>query len=105
MNSNSTKDSDITQTAYKLFWKHGISRVSIEEICREAGVSKMTFYKFFSNKKELGEKVIDNIIDESLEKYRSLMKEEISFEKKIRKQLLLKFEGTKEISQEINKKI
>jgi AcrR family transcriptional regulator len=33
-----------------LFWKHGFKRVTIEEVCREAGASKMTFYKFFENK-------------------------------------------------------
>jgi hypothetical protein len=27
--------------------------VSVEELCREAGASKMTFYKYFANKAEL----------------------------------------------------
>ena len=44
---------DIFKTAKDLFWKYGIKRVSIEEICKEAKVSKMTFYKFFPNKIEL----------------------------------------------------
>ncbi|QGY42521.1 TetR family transcriptional regulator [Maribellus comscasis] len=105
MINESPKYSDIIITARKLFWKHGISRVSIEEICREANVSKMTFYRFFSNKVELGKTIIDNIMDESIEKYRSLMKQDIPFEEKIRKQLLLKFEGTKEISAEFVKDI
>jgi AcrR family transcriptional regulator len=35
----------IASTAEKLFMKFGIRRVSVEEICREASVSKMTFYK------------------------------------------------------------
>ena len=95
----------IVNTGRKLFWKHGMSRVSVEEICREANVSKMTFYRFFSNKVELGKTIIDNIIDESVLKYRSLMKQGIPFEEKIRKQLLLKFEGTKEISPEFVKDI
>ena len=105
MNTDSPKYSDIVNTARKLFWKHGISRVSIEEICKEANVSKMTFYRFFSNKKELGKQVIDDIIDESLVKYRDLMKQNIPFDKKIKKTLLLKFEGTKEISAELVKDI
>lgn len=100
MDANSPKYSDIIKTAYKLFWKHGIRRVSIEEVCREANVSKMTFYRFFSNKAELGQVVIDKIIDESIEKYREIMSRDISFEEKMKEQLLLKFEGTKEISAE-----
>ncbi|MBL0024612.1 MAG: helix-turn-helix transcriptional regulator [Saprospiraceae bacterium] len=43
----------IITTAKKLFWKHGSSRVTIEELCREAGVSKMTFYRHFNNKNEI----------------------------------------------------
>ena len=102
MNNNidSEKYTAIVNTGRKLFWKHGMSRVSVEEICREAKVSKMTFYRFFSNKVELGKTIIDNIMDESVEKYRSLMQQDIPFEEKIRQQLLLKFEGTKEISAE-----
>jgi AcrR family transcriptional regulator len=95
----------IVDTARGLFWRHGISRVSIEEICREANVSKMTFYRFFTNKSELGKKVIDDIIDEGIQKYNELMEKDISFEEKIRSQLLLKFEGTKEISAELIKDI
>ena len=105
MNTDSPKYSDIVITARKLFWKYGISRVSIEEICREAKVSKMTFYRFFPNKTELGKTIIDNIMDESIEKYRNLMKQDIPFEEKIRKQLLLKFEGLNEISAEFIKDI
>jgi AcrR family transcriptional regulator len=105
MSTDSPKYSDIVITARKLFWKHGISRVSIEEICREAKVSKMTFYRFFPNKTELGKTIIDNIMDESIEKYRNLMKQDIPFEEKIRKQLLLKFEGLNEISAEFIKDI
>ncbi len=105
MSTDSPKYSDIVITARKLFWKYGISRVSIEEICREAKVSKMTFYRFFPNKTELGKTIIDNIMDESIEKYRNLMKQDIPFEEKIRKQLLLKFEGLNEISAEFIKDI
>lgn len=95
------KYNDIVKTAHELFWKHGISRVTIEEVCREANVSKMTFYKFFSNKIELAKKVIDDIMDENILKYRDIMNEDISFEQKVKKQLQLKFEGTREISPEL----
>ena len=47
------KRKKILDTAHELFWKHGLKRVSIEEICAVAGVSKMTFYKHFANKTAL----------------------------------------------------
>ncbi len=44
------KEGDILRTAEDLFMQFGYDRVSVEEICREAGVSKVTFYKYFKNK-------------------------------------------------------
>jgi len=102
---DNTKYKSIIVTGQHLFWKYGIKRVTIEEICREAGVSKMTFYKFFPNKIELAKTVLDNMFDENILKYRELMAEEIPFSEKVKKQILLKFEGTKEISQELIKDI
>lgn len=102
---NSEKYKDIIETAYKLFWKHGIRRISIEEICREAGVSKMTFYRFFSNKKDIAKAVIDKIMDNSENEYNRLMSEHVSFEEKVKKILLAKFENTREISRELIKDI
>ncbi|MDH5400751.1 MAG: TetR/AcrR family transcriptional regulator, partial [Cyclobacteriaceae bacterium] len=49
----------IFETAKELFWKYGIRRVTIEEICKEAGVSKMTFYKFFPNKVALANTILE----------------------------------------------
>ncbi len=99
------KYTSILKTSHDLFWKFGIRRVTIEEICREASVSKMTFYRFFSNKSELAQAVVKNLFDELLRDYRKLMSEDIPFEAKIKKQLLMKFEGTKEISSELVKDI
>jgi len=47
------KEGDILRTAENLFMQFGYNRVSVEEICREAGVSKVTFYKYFKNKFEV----------------------------------------------------
>jgi AcrR family transcriptional regulator len=95
----------ILKTTHDLFWKYGIRRVSVEEICREAGVSKMTFYRFFPNKTELTKQVINDLFDKIMEDYGKLMKEEIPFEEKIRRQLIMKFEGTNEVSAELVKDI
>jgi len=104
-NIHNPKYLDIIKTAHDLFWKHGIKRVSIEEICKEANISKMTFYRFFPNKIELAKTIIKNMFDESFALYQNLMTENISFEEKIKKQILAKFEGTKNISSELIKDI
>lgn len=94
------KYEDILITARELFWKYGFKRVSIEEICKKTGVSKMTFYRFFPNKTELAKTVLDEVIEEGLVKFRELMVDEIPPEEKIRSIVTMKMEGTNNISRE-----
>lgn len=65
-NTKSKKVELILNAAQDLFPKHGIKRVSVEEICRKAKVSKMTFYKYFSNKIELLRSIWEGWIDEGI---------------------------------------
>ncbi|MBI9034394.1 MAG: TetR/AcrR family transcriptional regulator [Bacteroidales bacterium] len=94
------KQQQIFEVGKSLFWKHGTSRVSVEEICREAGVSKKTYYKYFSNKNELIRFILKHVTDEAILKYRSIMDSDMSFEEKVREQINQKLEGTKELSKE-----
>ena len=97
---NNPKKQQIIKTASDLFWKHGFRRVSIEEICKEANVSKMTYYKHFKNKDELIKYIIELITGAAMKKYREIMDSDISFEKKVEKSIQLKMESTDEMSQE-----
>jgi AcrR family transcriptional regulator len=97
---NNAKCQDILKTAHDLFWKYGFRRVSIEEICREAKASKMTFYRFFPNKLELAKNVFDNVLDESLLKFRKIMEDDSNPSEKMKRMLLMKFEETENISKE-----
>ena len=91
----------ILATARKLFWKHGLKRVTVEEICSEAGVSKMTFYKFFQNKIELAKTVYSIEVDTGIEKFREIMSNnDTPAEEKMEQVLFLKSEGTMNISRE-----
>ncbi len=94
------KRKQLIHTGKDLFWKYGIKRVTVEEICQEAGVSKMTFYKHFKNKNELVKTIIYQITEEALQKYRNLMEKDIPFEDKVRETLRMKYEGTDQMSQE-----
>lgn len=57
------KQRALLETAFELFRKHGMRRVSIEEICSTARVSKVTFYKHFSGKTELILFIVRRLID------------------------------------------
>lgn len=94
------KFQDTLKTAKELFWKHGIKRVTIEEICKEAGVSKMTFYKFFPNKTELAKTILENLVQISLLDFNELVKSELPFSQKLEKMFLMKIEGMNNFSME-----
>jgi AcrR family transcriptional regulator len=97
---NSKKYYSIIENARELFWKHGFRRVTLQEICDKANVSKMTFYKYFPNKTELAKKVFSDVIDEGMEKYNRIMQEDTPASEKIKGIVMLKEEGTKNISPE-----
>lgn len=61
---------NIIKTAGELFFRLGIRSVSIDDICRELGMSKKTFYVYFQSKDELIEQMLQanlNYIDGKME--------------------------------------
>lgn len=98
--SKSAKYRSIVASAKTLFWKHGFRRVSIEEVCQHAGVSKMTFYRFFPNKVELARTVFDQEAEKGLQQFRNILHEDTSSAEKIRKIVQTKMQGTNDISRE-----
>jgi AcrR family transcriptional regulator len=81
--TNSKKHGQIVKTAETLFTRHGIKRITVEEICQKAGVSKMTFYKYFSNKTDLVAHICNNWIEEGFEKLDEINALDIPFPEKI----------------------
>lgn len=61
----STKKNDIVQAAIKLFSFYGYHMPSIDSICEEANVSKMTFYRHFKDKNDL----IDTVLNEKKQSF------------------------------------
>lgn len=100
MKKNQDRETKILNSARMLFWKFGFRRVSVDEICLEAGVSKMTFYRYFENKAAIARAVFDLVVEEGYLKFRSIMEEDVPAREKISKILLMKFEGTVDISSE-----
>jgi AcrR family transcriptional regulator len=94
------KKKQIMTAGKELFWKHGFKRVTVEEICAAASVSKMTFYKHFANKMELVKAIMEKLTGETLERYEKIMNSDIPFTEKIELQLQMKMEGTTDLSSE-----
>ena len=77
------KKQQLIDSAQILFSKHGIRRVTVEELCRTAEISKMTFYKYFTNKWDIGRAVIDITFEKGLSYYNNMIQEDIPFPEKI----------------------
>lgn len=91
------KQNDIFEAGKRLFYKYGIKRVTVEEICKDANASKMTFYKYFSSKVELAKAVVDDFYSSALEKHENMMQSDIPVEDKLRKTLELKIENSSKL--------
>lgn len=98
--TSNRKYSAILDVSRRLFWKHGVRRVTIDEICREARTSKMSFYRFFPNKTELAKVVIDEFYNDGLKKFREILRANTSPAEKMQGLIKLKLEGSNDISNE-----
>ena len=102
-NMSNLKRDLILETGKVLFWKFGYKRVTIEEVCKEAGVSKMTYYKYFANKIELVKTIMDNILRVSLDKYKNIMASDLPYPEKVVEMIHLKKDQIEHMSSEFFK--
>lgn len=98
--STNRKFQELHRTARDLFWKYGFKRISIEELCHKAGISKMTYYRFYPNKIELAKSVFENVVNEGIQRFRDIMRADIPPSEKVRQFISLKYDGTNNLSQE-----
>jgi|YNPBryantNP2012_1023418.scaffolds.fasta_scaffold00445_6 AcrR family transcriptional regulator len=86
---NSKKKQLLILSAQTLFCRHGIKRVTVEEICAQAGVSKMTFYKYYTDKMAIARAVLELIFNQSIQKFYELTAEPVPFQHKLEKLLVM----------------
>lgn len=65
---------NIIKAAGELFFRLGIRSVSIDDICRELGMSKKTFYVYFASKDELIAQMLQANLDYMAGKMEELLK-------------------------------
>jgi len=87
----------ILKSAKKLFMKFSIKKVSVEEICKNASISKMTFYRTFKNKRELIVEMLNTLFEKGLSDYKNIMNQEINFSEKVKQIIILKHESVEDI--------
>lgn len=89
---DSGKRGMIVDAAERLFMRHGIRKVTVEDICRTAGVSKMTFYKYFPNKIELLKRILNAWADDIYEKLEEMKRNGAPFADQMRAAVEYKME-------------
>lgn len=95
-----TKKEQIEVKARELFWKHGFKKVTIDEICKKANVSRKTFYTFYDNKTALVIALMKKLTDEAFEESRQIIESDYTFAEKLEKSLQVKLLRNKEMSME-----
>ena len=93
----------IIKTSRDLFMRYGIKRVTVEEICETASVSKMTFYKHFKNKLDLALLILNIEIEEGINRYKRIMDQDVPYSEKAKEIIKMKLESSEDISQEMLK--
>ena len=93
----------ILDTAKELFWNFGIQKVTVKEICKEAGVSKMTFYRAFRNKEEVAALVVDEFIDKIEHDYEAVLVQSIGFPEKVQQLIGLEYKYSSKMSKALLK--
>ncbi|MEA4847845.1 MAG: helix-turn-helix domain-containing protein, partial [Clostridiaceae bacterium] len=53
----------LMEKSEELFWKYGYGPVTVDQIADEAGISKMTIYKYFHSKEDLFIEVLKKSIE------------------------------------------
>ena len=74
---------EIIEAAKELFFKHGFKRISIEDICNRAGVSRRTFYVYYENKTDLLIKLLEKIHEIQLKEFSAIKNSDLSFSEKL----------------------
>ena len=94
----SKKREQIIKSGKDLFLRHGIKRITVEEICRRAGASKMTFYKYFAGKLALVKHIWNQMMDEGYRKLDEINEMDIALPEKIQRMFAWKEQYTSNMS-------
>jgi len=100
MEKEPKKKTQIVEAAEKLFNQFGFKKVSVEEICQAADVSKMTYYKYFANKNELIKYLWQMMINESWAKLDELEQQDVPFAEKVKMIVKMKEAATSQMGSE-----
>lgn len=100
-----SKQRKLIETAAQLFFKHGFKRVTVEEICKTANVSKVTFYRYFSGKDTLIEYITRLLGDKFVSEFTEIIDSDRSIKRKFDEIAILKQDFATNLGGELRESI
>lgn len=89
-----------------LLARYGYKKMTIDDIANEVGIGKGSVYLHFSSKDEIALSHVDRIIDRLCKKLKAISNQNISFDQKLQKMLVLRvtfrFDSVQHYTQSIN---
>ncbi|RDI47948.1 TetR/AcrR family transcriptional regulator [Falsibacillus pallidus] len=92
------KMQQIKQTAFSLFSKFGVQKVSIQDIAKKANVSQVTIYNYFGSKDELLIESLKEYLEEQLSLFLEVVESKRPFTDKIQQLFEMKIDTAKSFS-------
>ena len=87
-----TKEETILNSAIELFYKNGYKQTKIEDIASDAGVSKVTIFKYFENKKKLAHEVVLKSIKDGYRDFGLIVNDSsMNFKEKVQRMIETKY--------------
>lgn len=84
-----------------MMWKQGINATTVDHICKESGVSKMTFYRAYENKYDIIKEILDANYQDLAVSYDVIFNKNIPFIEKIMEIIYYNNNMNKSASQEL----
>ncbi len=77
------KEQQLLEKGFQLFSRYGFHRISIDELCKSSNVSKMTFYKYYSNKESLFLRIVCLVFDDLQIQIEKILNSECGIKEKL----------------------
>ncbi|KAB2333061.1 TetR/AcrR family transcriptional regulator [Cytobacillus depressus] len=94
------KKVSILEAALALFLKHGVQKISIAEIAKQAKVSQVTIYNYFDSKHNLVHEVFLYYLDLMKEQFFQILDSQMTFPEKIKQIIFTKKEVANNIHED-----
>lgn len=96
----------ILEATDRLLARYGYKKMTIDDLAAEVGIGKGSIYLHFSSKEEIVLSHVDRIVERVVEKFKTIIAENISSEEKLRRMLvarvLVRFDSVQHYTQNLN---